>query len=85
MLWHKGWLETRFRLCMVLGFMCLILFLWHSLPPGDKTPALGLVQYTNPSFVVMICALLAGAGIATQPSFQATKGLHGSTLFTPCL
>ncbi len=82
MLWHKGWLETRFRLCMVLGFMCLILFLWHSLPPGDKTPALGLVQYTNPSFVVMICALLAGAGIATQPSFQATKGLHGSTLFT---
>jgi hypothetical protein len=30
----------------------------------------------------MICALLAVAGIATQPSFQAIKGLHGSTLFT---
>ena len=26
--------------------------------------------------------LLAGAGINTQPAFQATKGLHGSTLFT---
>ena len=26
--------------------------------------------------------MLAGAGINTQPGFQATKGLHGSTYFT---
>jgi hypothetical protein len=30
----------------------------------------------------MACAFLGGAGIATQPSFQAAKGLHGSILFT---
>src|SRR5260370_17949501 len=30
----------------------------------------------------MVCALLGGAGIVTQPSLQATKGFHGSTLFT---
>jgi hypothetical protein len=29
--------------------------------------------------------LFAGAGITTQPAFQATKGLHGSTLFTLAL
>ena len=32
--------------------------------------------------VAAAAALLAGAGIATQPAFQASKGLHGSTLFT---
>jgi hypothetical protein len=26
--------------------------------------------------------MLAGAGVTTQPSLQASKGLHGSTLFT---
>ena len=30
----------------------------------------------------MLYTWLAGAGINTQPTFQATKGLHGSTLFT---
>jgi hypothetical protein len=30
----------------------------------------------------VFCAMLAGAGIATQPPFQMTKGLHGSMLFT---
>jgi hypothetical protein len=35
-----------------------------------------------PFFIVFTCAFLAGAGIATQTPFQASKGLHGSTLFT---
>ena len=34
------------------------------------------------SLVVMINSLLASAGIATQPSLVASKGIHGSTLFT---
>jgi hypothetical protein len=34
---------------------------------------------------MMVCAMLAGAGIQTQPSFQATKGTHGSSLFTLAL
>jgi hypothetical protein len=87
MLWHKGWLETRFRLLFILGFTTLILVLQHSVrtaapSPGAKSPALGLVMFSNPTLVLMACALLGGAGIVTQPSLQATKGLHGSTLFT---
>jgi hypothetical protein len=39
-------------------------------------------MFSNPTLVLMACALLGGAGIVTQPSLQATKGLHGSTLFT---
>jgi hypothetical protein len=86
MLWHKGWLETRFRLLFTLGFTTLILALQHSVraaaPQGAKSAALGLVMFSNPTLVLMACALLGGAGIVTQPSLQATKGLHGSTLFT---
>ena len=33
-------------------------------------------------FAVILYTWLAGAGIDTQPGFRATKGLHGSTLFT---
>lgn len=88
MLWHKGWLETRLRLLFTLGFATLILVLQYSVrtaatPHGAKNPAaLGLVMFSNPTLVLMVCALLGGAGIVTQPSLQATKGLHGSTLFT---
>ena len=87
MLWYKGWLETRFRLLFGLGFMGLLLALTHSIgtvapAPGVRSPIFGIVLFSNPSFVVAVCTMLAGAGIATQPSFQATKGLHGSTLFT---
>jgi hypothetical protein len=87
MLWHKGWLETRFRLLFTLGFTTAVLVLQYSVrnaapPPGAKSPAFGLVMVASPIQVLMACALLGGAGIVTQPSFQATKGLHGSTLFT---
>jgi hypothetical protein len=87
MLWHKGWLETRFRLLFSLGFTTIILVLQYSArtaapPPGGKSAAFGLVMFGSPTLVLMVCALLGGAGIVTQPSLQATKGLHGSTLFT---
>jgi hypothetical protein len=87
MLWYKGWLETRFRLLFTLGFTTLILVLQYSAqnaapPPGGKSAAFGLVMVSSPILVLMVCAMLGGAGIATQPSLQATKGLHGSTLFT---
>src|SRR4030088_497566 len=86
MLWNKGWMETRFRLLFTLVFTTVILVLQYSVrtaapPPGAKSPALGLVMFSNPTLVLMVCALLGGAGIVTQPSLQATKGLHGSTLF----
>jgi ABC-2 type transport system permease protein len=77
MLWYKGWLETRLRLCMALGFPGFMFYFLHS-----KGPGFAAVQNINPIILVWTCTLLAGAGIATQPAFQATKGLHGSTLFT---
>ena len=77
MLWNKGWMETRFRLLFTLGFTTLILALQYSIrtaaPSGAKNPALGLVMFSNPTLVLMVCALLGGAGIVTQPSLQATK------------
>jgi hypothetical protein len=87
MLLYKGWIETRFRLLVVLGCLGALLVLMHSIPtvaatPSGRIPVFGIVLFTNPTFVVMACAMLAGTGIATQPSVQASKGLHGSTLFT---
>jgi hypothetical protein len=81
MLWHKGWLETRFRLLFVLGFIVLFQGLLRN--AGDTPQGIyGMVQFSIPTLVVMACSLLAGAGAATQPSFVASKGIHGSTLFT---
>jgi len=87
MLWYKGWLETRFRLLFVVGWAAVFLGLQYfgrttTPAPGAKGPAFVLVMFSNPILVLMVCALLGGAGIVTQPSLQATKGLHGSTLFT---
>ena len=91
MLWdtllYKGWLETRFRLLFVVAFMGVLLALLHSVPavaaiPGGRIPVFGVVLFSNPTFVLMACGMLAGTGIVTQPSFQASKGLHGSTLVT---
>ena len=81
MLWHKGWLETRYRLLFALGFVGLFQTLQYK---SVTTPQgiFALVQFTVPVLVVMTYSLLAGAGIATQPSLVASKGIHGSTLFT---
>ena len=81
MLWHKGWLETRYRLLFALGFVGLFQILQHK---NGTTPQgiFAFVQFTVPVLVVMTYSLLAGAGIATQPSLVASKGIHGSTLFT---
>lgn len=82
MLWYKGWLETQFKLllsvCMLAAF--LIFFGVTKAPPQAK-PVAGLILFTKSQLVILF-TWLAGAGIITQPSFQATKGLHGSTLFT---
>lgn len=87
MLWHKAWLETRFRLLFSLAVMSFLLVFSYStrnVPPvpGGRSPIVGIAMFSIPSFVVVMCTMLAGAGIITQPSFQAAKGLHGSTLFT---
>ncbi len=81
MLWHKGWLETRYRLLFALAFVAFLQILQHK-PGASPQGVFGLILFANPMLVVMTCSLLAGAGVTTQPSFVASKGIHGSTLFT---
>jgi hypothetical protein len=83
MLWYKGWLETRFRLLFSLGAMSLFLTLMHSFATSIKTSVLiFMVTLYGQTMVMITCAMMGGAGIDTQPAFQAAKGLHGSTIFT---
>jgi hypothetical protein len=86
MLWLKGWMETRFRLLFMLGFTVVFFSLTHRANTAGRGHAeavlTAIVTYSIPGAVVMICAFMGGAGIVTQPSLQATKGLHGSTLYT---
>lgn len=81
MLWYKGWLETRLRLLMAVAFIGFLLYTTHSHSPTLQVQLRSL-QSLGQIFAILVSALLAGAGIVTQPSFQATKGLHGSMLFT---
>jgi hypothetical protein len=85
MLWYKGWLETRFRLLFLLGFASFLVVFLRSVgvkPPPPGSPPLSGLPTMLTSFTVVVFAMLAGAGINTQPAIQAGKGLHGSTLFT---
>jgi ABC-2 type transport system permease protein len=87
MLWYKGWLETRFRLLFMIGATLLILTFHYSmrnsLPRNSSgKPAVVILAFTYALLLVATEAMLAGAGVTTQPSLQASKGLHGSTLFT---
>ena len=79
MLWYKGWLETRFRLAFVLVVVAFMFIAQSS--QGSKVDVRGAIFMAGTS-VWLICVFLAAAGIATQQSLQAAKGLHGSTLFT---
>jgi hypothetical protein len=82
MLWYKGWLETRFKVLVVVAFMGLILTLAYS-GEGVRTPASINGFVISTMFLgVTTPVLLAGAGITTQPAVKATKGLHGSMHFT---
>jgi hypothetical protein len=81
MLWHKGLLETRWRLLFVLAWEGLFLGLAYL--RGVKTlDSFSAVLIGGAWLGAFVPILLAGAGINTQPAFQAAKGLHGSTLFT---
>lgn len=92
MLWHKGWLETRVKLMLALGVYGAMLIAFSLMKPPAGSPVTSLkppdqirmiLGFGFASYAVAwISIMLAGAGIATQSSFQASKGLHGSTLFT---
>lgn len=79
MLWYKGWLETRFRLLFV--FVVIGFLFFTETYGGSKVDVRGVIVTAGTS-VWLMCVLLGAAGIVTQQSLQAAKGLHGSTLFT---
>jgi len=92
MLWQKGLLETRFRLLFVLCLSAFALAVQSSArKPGpgpealSKPPVLGAITIQVELLAVVACGMLAGAGIYTQPSLQATNSLHGSTQYTVSL
>jgi hypothetical protein len=85
MLWYKGWLETRLRLLFILGMTAFSLYVQpgrSTATPRDRAVLFAVIGMTNAITILLGSSMLAGAGIVTQPSFQAAKGLHGSTLFT---
>jgi hypothetical protein len=88
MLWYKGWLETRWKFLFILVFYAVFIILGANSPappaPAGSKVAPQVTGLAVSSTIAMIyaCVMLAGAGIATQPSFRVTKGLHGSALFT---
>lgn len=85
MLWYKGWLETRWRFLIGLGWASVLLMMTRitrTAAPPSATQLVAGFPLMVMSFSVVAYTMLAGAGINTQASFQATKGLHGSALLT---
>jgi hypothetical protein len=81
MLWQKAWLETRFKVCLSLATVVFFAVLSRSMRASQPNVRFGF-SLSTASLVVVTCTWLAGAGINTQAAFQASKGLHGSTMFT---
>ncbi len=82
MLWYKGWFETRVKLWVSLAFMVAVLIFLRTHTVTLTHAAVAAIVSMPSTFAAVIVVWLAGAGITTQPQFQATKGIHGSTLFT---
>jgi hypothetical protein len=82
MLWMKAWLETRWRLTKVLAVAVLVFLMAESGPGVDSAEhANNLI--TLIFFLSIFAAVnLAGAGVTTQSSFRANRGLHGSMYLT---
>lgn len=85
MLWYKSWLEMRFRLAFMFAVTVFFVMMMHSKSgygPSARAGISGFVMFSAPALMIWGCAFLGGSGIATQPALQASKGLHGSTLYT---
>jgi hypothetical protein len=74
-LWHKGWLETRFRWLFAMSIVALFFV-------NNRRAGQSVVVGNAAIMVALLSIMLAGAGINTQAPLQAKKGLHGSTLYT---
>src|SRR5208282_4405714 len=87
MLWHKGWLETRFMTLFMLAFSVFPVALFLAVPhPANSAPQVSVAQAEsvfsfNALYYSIVPLFLAGSGIKTQ-SVRMKKGLHGSMYFT---
>ena len=79
----KGWLETRWRFVLMLGFALvpLLMAAQDGIQTMDVEHARPLVNLQW-MFSIIAAIQLAGAGIRTQSPFRAKAGLHGSTQYT---
>jgi hypothetical protein len=83
MLLMKNWLETRWRLTAVLGYLILFLAInYHNQQPGMKVSNLLFPLWMILTFGVLT---LAGGGVKTQSPAGFPEGLAESTQFTLAL
>lgn len=89
MLWCKSWLETRYRVVLMVGMTVVMLAMQHSSIESmwTKRDAHGVVlglTYFLELYPLVTFLVFGGAGITTQ-TMRATKGLHGSMQYTLAL
>jgi hypothetical protein len=80
MLAMKAWLETRWRLLIVVAIPLLTLAIRYG-GLASKEDARRLLGSLS-AFSMFAATYLAGTGIKTQAALRQTKGLHGSLYFT---
>src|SRR5688572_14645917 len=86
MMWFRAWLETRSRVAFTIAWLAMFIGILASASanrrgaPGSLPRLLDILSFVW----VFVPVWLAGSGVRTQAGFGrgATRGLHGSTLFT---
>jgi hypothetical protein len=80
MLWYKAWLETRWRVLLLLAIIFFVLFEIHSHGGPQLRSAAPL--YGLEYLWVWTPVLLAGSGIRPECPLRTVKGAQGSMYFT---
>src|SRR5579884_1448581 len=82
MLWHKGWLESRFRFLFGLAGGIYLVGNAALSTAGSEAQQVVLVVRIATIAVAVLSAFLSGTGISTQYGLRRMRALHGSTMFT---
>jgi hypothetical protein len=86
MLWHRFWLETRFRMIFVvvwsLFFFGVGLYPIATRPSATADQVMGLFLIQTTFIAFLAASMLAGSGVRTQTFGRNYRGLHGSVHFT---
>lgn len=95
MLWHKSWMEVRFRFVLTILLAAYVIYVVLSVVPPEvqaKFPTLAPASLGAKIWKVFLIAfgfgvlpvsakILAGAGINAQTSMGMSRGFHGSMSF----